>query len=125
MPMRLEHWIQLGVGIATVAVYAITVWAILRGPVRALQIQRQLDEERETRNRRVILFKTLMAYRATRLAPAFVQALNMIELEFDLAGHKLVRDAWKELLDHFYNMNNPGRDTKADADKSQDLLAEL
>lgn len=44
-----------------------TIRAIYYGPIAALKIQRELDEEREARNRKVQIFKTLMSYRVTRL----------------------------------------------------------
>src|SRR6266481_5979455 len=55
---------------------AITIFAIFYGPIAALKIQRRLDEERETRSRKLQIFKTLMSNRATRVAPLYVQALN-------------------------------------------------
>ncbi len=88
--MSAEVWI----GVATIA-------AIILGPVLALQIQRKLDQERETKNRKLGIFRTLMSYRATRLAPLFVQALNLIDIEFTERSEKPVRDAWKELQDHY------------------------
>jgi len=82
---------------------AITICAIFYGPIAALKIQRRLDEERETRSRKLQIFKTLMSNRATRVAPLYVQALNLIDVEFtaDNPKEKAVRDAWKELLDLF------------------------
>ena len=52
--------------------------------------------------RRLEVFKALMTYRGTRLAPAFVQALNLIDLEFKGRRDKAVLDAWKELQDHYF-----------------------
>ena len=76
----------------------LTIIAIIVGPVAALYVQRRLDEGREKRNRKLWVFKTLMSYRATSLAPIFVQALNLIDVEFDGSDkkEKNVRDAWKE-----------------------------
>jgi hypothetical protein len=101
----------------------ITVVAILVGPVAALYIQRRLDIGREARNRKMGVFKTLMSYRSTRLAPIFVQALNLIDVEFDGDNKKEkdVRDAWKELLDLLNNFK-----TTANAEeKSRELSANL
>jgi hypothetical protein len=79
-----------------IALGVLTVVAIVCGPIIALQIQRKLDREREALNRKLWVFKTLMSFRATALAPAFVQALNLIDVEF--SGHndkeKAVRNAW-------------------------------
>jgi hypothetical protein len=104
-------------------VSAVTIFAIYYGPIAALRIQRQLDDARETRNRKQYIFKTMMTYRATPLHPNFVQALNLIDVEFiaDNDDERAVRDAWKELLDHFNNYNaspNP-------VEKSRELTAIL
>jgi hypothetical protein len=128
--MKPEIWITLFVGIATVLVGIATIVAIIRGPIIALRIQRELDEEREKKNRKLWIFKTLMAYRATRLSPFFVQALNLIDIEFDSESEKFVRDSWKELQDHYADW---GRKTAAERqtagstliDRADDLLADM
>lgn len=79
----------------------LTIVAILLGPIVALQLQTMLDKSRTTRSRKLSVFKTLMTYRATTLAPHFVEALNVIDVEFTADSEKPVRDAWKVLLDHF------------------------
>ncbi len=90
----------------------VTVIAIVLGPILALWIQRGLDKWREAHKRRLDVFKSLMTYRGTRLAPAFVQALNSIDLEFKGRRDKAVLDAWKELQDHYSEW---GQKTDADA----------
>src|ERR1017187_4652830 len=40
-----------------VVLSAITIFAIYYGPISALKIQRELDEEREARNRKLKIFK--------------------------------------------------------------------
>lgn len=84
----------------------LTIIAIVAGPVLALQVQRKLDLERESKNRKLRVFKTLMSFRATVLAPSFVQALNLIDVEFDADNtkEKAVRNAWKSLLDHYVDL---------------------
>jgi hypothetical protein len=111
------------IGIATIA-------AIIAGPIFALRIQRELDERREIKGRKLGIFRTLMSFRATKLAPVFVQALNLIDIEFTSASEKPVRDAWKELQDHYSDMGRktPKQselDQKTDNEKINDLLAEL
>lgn len=88
-------------GVIGAILSAISILAIYYGPINALKIQRKLDEEREARTRKVNLFKTLMSLRIQTLSPAYVQALNLIDVEFTSASdkEKAVRDAWKELLD--------------------------
>jgi hypothetical protein len=47
-------------------------------------------------------------YRATPVNANFVQALNLIDVEFtgDNDGERAVRDAWKELLDLLNKLQN-------------------
>jgi hypothetical protein len=74
----------------------------LLGPVLAVQVQKYLERWREESERRKRIFKTLMATRAARLAPAHIEALNLIDIEFP-ATHKpfkKVRSAWKAYLSH-------------------------
>ncbi|MGA8538405.1 MAG: DUF6680 family protein [Terriglobales bacterium] len=102
---------------------AITIFAIYYGPIAALRIQRQIDDEREARSRKQYIFKTLMTYRATPLNSSFVQALNLIDVEFvaDNDNERAVRDAWKELLDHF----NSYKEAKDPVERSRELTAVL
>jgi hypothetical protein len=91
----------------TIVLSALTLIAILTGPIIALYIQRKLDEEQAAKNRRVNIFRTLMAHRATRLTTAFVEALNGIEVEFyghDGSNRKII-EAWREYCEHLYNTN--------------------
>lgn len=92
-----DHAVLLGV---------ISILAILAGPIFAVQAQVWLERRREARNRKLWIFKTLMSYRATNLAPIFVQSLNLIDVEFngDNDKKKTVRTAWKVLLDHFSDL---------------------
>lgn len=106
-----------------VALSIISIFAIFFGPIAALRIQRTLDEEREARNRKLQLFKTMMSYRVTRLSPAYVQALNLIDVEFTGDGEKekAVRERWKELRDVYDNYKT----TPNAEEKSTDLNAAL
>ena len=118
------------VGILTIIVGLLTVIAILAGPIVALQLQRSLDKRRAARERKLDIFKTLMTYRVTSLAPAFVQALNLIDIEFggNNAQEKAVREAWKVLLDHFTDLREPGTKDKPAAltfEKSAALTTNL
>jgi hypothetical protein len=108
----------------------VTVVAIVLGPVLALHVQRKLDEGREVWSRKLGIFRTLMSFRATRLAPAFVQALNLIDIEFTDAPEKPVRDSWKELQNHYSDWGRKApeqrkADDKKDVDRAEELLAEL
>lgn len=74
--------------------------AVVVAPLMAVQVQKYLERYREDRGRRLNVFKTLMATRATPASPDHVQALNMIDLEFQGSKYKSVTDAWKTYLDH-------------------------
>jgi hypothetical protein len=120
----------IAIGIATVLVSAFTIGAIFYAPVVALRVQRKGDAEREKKGRKLWIFKMLMGYRATRLNANFVQALNMIDIEFTDAGEKAVRDSWKELLDHYtvWGAKSDAQrkvDENNDIERSNDLLAEM
>jgi hypothetical protein len=78
----------------------LTIAAIISGPVLALLVQRILDNLREAKQRKLDVFRSLMTSRGTRLAPRFVEALNLIDLEFK--GEAPVLNAWKELQDHYF-----------------------
>jgi uncharacterized protein DUF6680 len=96
---------------AAIILGVITIIAIIVGPIAALELQRRLDKGREAKNRKLWIFKTLMSFRATPLAPQFVQALNLIDIEFDNKNEKekAVRTAWKILLDHFGELAKPNQ----------------
>jgi hypothetical protein len=118
------------IGIATVVVAVMTIVAIIYAPIIALKVQRRGDEAREQKGRKLWIFKTLMGYRATRLNANYVQALNMIDIEFTDKSEKDIRDVWKELLDHYTVWGAKSEiqrkvDEKADLEKSNDLLAEM
>src|SRR5260221_3308280 len=121
---------EIAVGIATVVVYIVTIIAIIVAPIIALRVQRKADQERAAKDRKLWIFKTLMSNRATRWNPICVQALNMIDIEFTDKSEKDVRDAWKELLDHYndWGKKTPEQrqaDDKNDLEKAGDRLAEL
>src|SRR5882724_8441393 len=121
--MTVEIWVTAGLGVATIA-------AIIIGPIWALHIQRKIEKERDERSRRFWVFKTLMSFRATNLSPHFVQALNLIDVEFDSPKEKPVRIAWKVLLDHFTEWGSkpadrPLAEAKADQNRAQELTAKL
>ena len=77
------------------------ILAVLLGPIIAVRLTRYLDNKREIRNRKLQIFKTLMATRASNLSPHHVEALNNIDLEFSpaISKEKDVIEAWKAYLD--------------------------
>lgn len=92
--------------------WAIVLSAII-GPILAVQAQKAVEGFREVRARKIRLFETLMATRASRVSSEHVRALNMIDLVFygerTLGIHRRtskeqrILDAWKEYLDHLNN----------------------
>ena len=79
-----------------------TIAAILIGPIVALWLQRISERRRDRRSRKLVIFKELMATRATRTNPRHVDALNAIEVEFSEGGKgdAEVLNAWRLYLDH-------------------------
>ena len=77
------------------------ILAVFLGPIIAVRLTRYLDDKKEVRERKIKIFKTLMATRAYTISWEHVTALNQIDLEFDKANkkEKAVIDAWKEYLD--------------------------
>ena len=102
-----------------------TIAAIIIGPVVALWLQRISERRRDQRNRKLIIFKELMATRATRVSPRHVDALNAIEVEFSdgSADDKRVLEAWRLYLDHLGD-DNAGDNQQWTA-KGNDLLTDL
>src|ERR1019366_3926404 len=128
--MTAETWIAVFVGSATVLVGIATIIAIIRGPIIALRIQRRIEEERATKDRKLWIFKTLMSNRATQMAPIFVQALNLIDVEFTAPSEKPVRDAWREAQDHYSEWGRKTQEQRkkegsANPEKAQELLSEM
>ena len=105
------------------------ILAVLIAPFLAVFAQRQIDLFREQRQRKLWVFKTLMATRGRTLSPEHVQALNMIELEFQKSSEKPIRDAWKEYHDHLNSYPREGENQKERAavwdEESGKLLVNL
>ena len=80
----------------------LTLAAMIIGPIAAVQITRMPDDRKESRDRKLRIYKTLMATRAAGLSGAHIEALNSIDMEFSSSrkGDKKVRLTWKAYLDH-------------------------
>ena len=76
----------------------LTCAAIIIGPIIAVQLQKFIERISATKERRLRLFKTLMATRGERVSRDHVQALNMIYIEFE--GEQNVTGKWKEYNAH-------------------------
>ncbi|WP_375543587.1 DUF6680 family protein [Leisingera caerulea] len=73
------------------------VCATFLGPVLAVQIQKWLEKNRGVKERRLAIFRSLMATRAARLSAEHVQALNAVPVEYYGTGNSLrkINEAWK------------------------------
>ncbi len=100
----------------------IAIAAIFFGPIVAVRVSRYLDDQKEKRERKVNIFKTLMATRAYTVSWAHVEALNKIDLEFNESSEKEVFEAWKAYLDLLNTTNIPEDQWTT---KRVDLLVDL
>lgn len=104
----------------------ISICAIILGPILAVQIEKYLERQRENKNRRLSVFKTLMATRGSVLSWAHVEALNRIDLEF--SGEKKfdeVTNAWKEYFDNLSQKPETTEQIAVWSKQNEELLAEL
>ncbi len=112
-------WLR-SLGITDVAI----ICATLLGPVLAVQTQKFLERRREVKDRRLAIFRTLMATRAAILSQSHVEALNAVPVEFYGSGAKLaqINEAWKLYLDHHDDRLNYN---EAWAQKRLDLFIDM
>lgn len=104
----------------------LTITAIILGPIVAVQLEKYLQRSREVRERKHIVFKTLMATRGSALSLAHVEALNRIDLEFsNESRYKKVIEAWKEYFDNLGQKFESNEEFKIWAAKNEELLANL
>ena len=80
---------------------------VLAGPIIAVRLTRYLDNKKDVKKRKLEIFKILMATRGQAVSLPHVEALNRIDLEFNLHDkkEKAVIDAWKEYLDLLNSSN--------------------
>jgi hypothetical protein len=102
----------------------INIVAILVAPLVAVQLSLWLERRKQRRLRQLETFRTLMATRASGLAPDHVKALNMIDVEFygSDKGSKAVLQAWRAYLDH---LNMAATPSEAWGTRREDLLVDL
>jgi hypothetical protein len=74
------------------------VIATFAGPVFAVIMTRHIDNVRREKERRLNVFRTLMATRRALVSPEKVTALNMVEIEF--YGIESVQVAHQEVMAH-------------------------
>jgi hypothetical protein len=106
--------------------HILMILAVLIAPLVAVQVQKYLERHQEKRERKLRIFKTLMATRGVPLSQDHVQALNMIDIEFYGEKYKKIITSWKDYLNHLEKI------TKDDEERfslwneeKADLLANL
>lgn len=104
--------------------FIIYMVAIVLSPLIAVQVTEFLRRRKDAQERRLWIFRTLMATRAARLDGNHVQALNMIDVEFHGKNREMrdVVEAWKTYLDH---LNNRQLEVSAWVASGDDLFFEL
>jgi hypothetical protein len=72
------------------------------GPVLAVQAQKWIERGRDRQQRRLWIFRTLMATRVANLSQSHVEAINAVPIEFygRNKSFKAVIDAWKTYIDY-------------------------
>jgi hypothetical protein len=100
------------------------VAAVLVAPLVGIQLSQLLERRRDWRQRRLAVFRTLMTTRKSRMAADHIQALNMIDVEFDGKDKKsrTVVDAWKAYLDH---LNDSSASPEVWGARGDDLFVDL
>jgi hypothetical protein len=111
----------------------VSVAAIVVGPLSAVLVTYFMDRWREAKQRRIWIFRTLLATRARKMRYEHVQALNLIDVDFKgwRRKFKTVRSAWDYYRKHLNT--KPAEDTTAawsawgtaGDDKLKDLLVKM
>jgi hypothetical protein len=83
-------------------------------------VTRHVDNLRRVKERRLNVFRSLMATRRASLSPDKVIALNMVEIEF--YGIPSVQDAHREVMTH---INVPGPQPPGWAERHRSLMTRL
>ncbi len=73
-----------------------TIFAIWRGPIKAIEIPRLNDDRRERELRRFHVFYSLMKTRRQVLSPEHVMALNTVSVDF--YGKPRIEDAYRSYI---------------------------
>jgi hypothetical protein len=101
----------------------LTIAAVILGPVLAFAIQHWRDVRRETRSRKVKIFHQLLLTLKVSMAPAHVDALNSIPLDF--YSDKAIMESWREYTSHLNNSAMLKNNNRGWGEKRFDLLIEL
>ena len=87
----------------------IIIIAIIAGPILAVQVTEKLRKLKDIRVRKIHIFRSLMSTRSATLAALHIEALNLVELEFqsNKAQDKKVIGAWRLYVDHLSDRDYP------------------
>ncbi len=85
------------------------IFVIFVGPIVAVQLTEYLRNKKDSKNRKVYIFRTLMATRSAPLAAMHIEALNLVELEFQVAPHQAttVVASGRLYMDHLRSSQYP------------------
>ncbi|UCE66754.1 MAG: hypothetical protein JSU85_01705 [Candidatus Zixiibacteriota bacterium] len=105
----------------------LTIIAILLAPLVAIQVSKYLADRKAKKERKMHVFRALMATRGSRLSIDHINALNMIDIEFygKSKESKDVVEAWKTYLDHLENKVLLDSSLESWGSKGPDLFYEL
>lgn len=102
----------------------VVVACVLASPLLAVQVTEWIRRHQEMRSRKLHLFRTLMSTRASTLAPTHVEALNLIDIEFDGKNQKekKIVESWKLYHSHLFDRSYQ---PEAWENRRSELLVEL
>jgi hypothetical protein len=81
------------------AIFGIAIFAAtFLGPIFSVIAARYIESRKEAKNRRLWIFRTLMATRRAQLTTEHVTALNLIEIDF--AGDEEVLRCWQSYFEN-------------------------
>ena len=106
----------------------VMILAVFVGPIVAVQLTEWLRTSKELRERRDSIFRTLMSTRSATLAPAHIEALNLVDVLFHSKKpqDRKVVDSWKLYLAHMNDHSYPRESWGArKADLLHDLLYDM
>ena len=85
------------------------VFATLTGPFLAVYVTEKQRHRADARNRKIHIFRTLMATRSANLALIHIEALNLVEIEFHSSKRheQVVVDCYRLYLAHLCDQVYP------------------
>ena len=105
----------------------LTILAIVISPLLAFEVQRERDNRRERRARKLEIYRKLMMTLKAPMAPSHVDAINSIQVEFYArkGAEKKVLEAWRLYTSHLNQPELQRKDPNRWLEKKFDLLVEL